>query len=150
MDAVTYPNENVVEFVNANMIPLRVPHDAVPHAKDFNVTWTPTVITIDPDGREHDRSVGFLAPDELVPQLMLGIAKEHFNHERFDETLPLLEKLLIEYPTSDAAPEAVYLRGVSNYKATHDAAELKKAQEQLDAKYPNSEWARRASVYKLL
>src|SRR4030043_471933 len=136
MDAVTYPNEGVIEFIQKNMIPLRVAFDAQPLATEFSLKWTPTLITLDADGKEHQRTVGFLPPEELIPSLLLGIAKSYFNREKFSEALSTLDKLLADYPKSDAAPEAIYLRGVCRYKSTHDPKPLKGAYEQLQANYP--------------
>ncbi len=150
MDAVTYPNEKVIEFIQKQMIPLRVAFDAKPLSTDFNVKWTPTLITLDAKGKEHQRTVGFLPPEELIPSLLLGIAKSYFNQERFNEALSHLDKLLADYPKSDAAPEAIYLRGVCRYKSTHDPKPLKGAYEQLQANYPSSEWTKRAYPYRLL
>ena len=150
MDAVTYPNEKVAEFIDQNLIALRVAFDSQPLSADFKVNWTPTLVTVDPQGREHHRTVGFLAPEELIPSLMLGIAKMHFDQNDFDSALPQFEKVLAEYPRSDATPEAVYLRGVSRYKKTHNAKPLKEAYEELQKAYPSSEWAKRAAPYRLL
>ena len=150
MDAVTYPAANVAEFIQKEMIPLRIQFNTQPFATDFNVQWTPTVITLDVDGKEHHRTVGFLSAEELIPSLLLGIAKCHFDRERFNEAISSLDKLLTEYPNSDSAPEAIYLRGVSKYKSTHDPKPLKGAYEQLQANYPSSEWTRRAYPYRLL
>jgi tetratricopeptide (TPR) repeat protein len=150
MDAVTYPNENVIEFIQRNMIPLRVAFDAQPLATDFNLKWTPTLIALDADGKEHQRTVGFLPPEELIPSLLLGIAKSYFDRERFSEALSTLDKLIKDYPNSDSVPEALYLQGVSKYKSTHNPKPLKEAYEQLQAKYPSSEWTKRAYPYRLL
>ncbi len=150
MDAVTYPNPTVIEFIQKYMVPVLVPYNSQPLATDFNIQWTPTLITLDSDGKEHHRTVGFLSPQELVPSQMLGMAKCHFDLERFDEAISILEKLLAEYPKSDSTPEAIYLRGVSRHKKTHDAKPLKEAYVQLQKDYPSSEWTRRASPYKLL
>jgi tetratricopeptide (TPR) repeat protein len=150
MDAVTYPNENVIEFIQQNMIPLRVTFDAQPLATDFNLKWTPTLIALDADGKEHQRTVGFLPPEELIPSLLLGIAKSYFDRERFSEALSTLDKLIKDYPNSDSVPEALYLQGVSKYKSTHNPKPLKEAYEQLQAKYPSSEWTKRAYPYRLL
>jgi tetratricopeptide (TPR) repeat protein len=150
MDAVTYPAANVAEFIQKEMVPLRLQFNAQPFATDFNVQWTPTLITLDVDGKEHYRTVGFLSAEELIPSLLLGIAKCHFDKERFDKAISSLDKLLTEYPKSDSAPEAIYLRGVSKYKSTHDPKPLKGAYEQLQANYPSSEWTRRAYPYRLL
>jgi TolA-binding protein len=150
MDAVTYPNPTVIEFIQKYMVPVQVAYNSQPLATDFNIQWTPTLITLDANGKEHHRTVGFLSPQELVPSQMLGMAKCHFDSERFDEAISILEKLLAEYPKSDSTPEAIYLRGISRYKKTHDPKPLKEAYVQLQKDYPASEWTKRASPYKLL
>ncbi len=150
MDAVTYPDDKVSQFINANLIPLRVKSDSMPLSKDFNVTWTPTLITLDQEGKEHYRTVGFIPPSELIPSLLLGIAKVQFETKALDKCLETLEELISGYPKSRAAPEAVFLRGVTGYKSTHDAKPLKAAYEKLQADYPGSVWAERAQPYRLL
>jgi tetratricopeptide (TPR) repeat protein len=150
MGAVTYPNAEVGEFVSKNLIPLQVKSDAQPLANDFNVKWTPTLITLDAEGKEHHRTVGFLPPEELIPSLLLGIAKCQFDRDRFAEALASLDKLLAEYSKSDSAPEAIFLRGVSRYKSTHDPKPLKEAYEKLQSEYPSSEWTKRAYPYRLI
>jgi len=150
MGAVTYPNEKVADFVEKHMVPVQVIFDAQPLATDFKVKWTPTVITLDEEGNEHHRTVGFLSPEEFIPSLMLGIGKAHFDREKFEPAMALFDGLLKDYPQSDAAPEAVYLRGVSQYKSTHSAKPLKEAYERLHTEYPSSEWTKRAQPYRLL
>jgi len=150
MDAVVYPETKVVNFIQQNMIPLRIQFDTQPYCTDFNIKWTPTLITLDTGGIEHHRTTGFLAAEELIPSLLLGIAKSHFDLERVKEALATLETLLKDHPKSDSAPEALYLRGVSQYKSTHDPKPLKAAYEQLKAEYPSSEWTKRAYPYRLL
>ena len=86
----------------------------------------------------------------MIPSLVLGRAKIHFDHENFTEALKTLDVLLKDYPKSGAAPEAVYIRGVSLYKTTHEAKHLKDIYEKLQAEYPESEWTKRASPYRLL
>jgi hypothetical protein len=39
---------------------------------------------------------------------------------------------------------------VTRYKDTHNPSALKQAFEALQANYPESEWAKRASVYQLI
>jgi tetratricopeptide (TPR) repeat protein len=150
MGAVTYPNDKVVEFIASHLVPVQVLYNAEPLATNFNVKWTPTLITLDEEGKEHHRTVGFLPPEELIPSLMLGIAKCHFDRGTFQEAIAMLDQLLKGYPKSDAAPEAVYVRGVSEYQGTHSAGPLKKAYERLQAEYPSSEWVKRAKPYSLL
>jgi hypothetical protein len=150
MGAVTYPNPKVIKFVNERMIPLQVRFDAQPISTDFKVKWTPTIITLDSRGEEHHRTVGFLAPEELIPSLLLGIAKMYFDADKFNDALANLNQLLSEYLESDASSEAIYLRGVCLYKSTHDAKPLKEAYEKLNARDPKGEWTKRAYPYRLL
>ncbi len=150
MDAVTYPQDIVVEFIQGHLIPIRVPFDSKPLADDFNVTWTPTLIVLDTDGKEHHRVTGFLAPEELIPALLLGVGKSHFEQEQFTEAITTLERVVADYPDSHSAPEAIYYRAVSRYKSTHKAEPLKEAYEELQARHPSSEWAKKAAPYRLL
>jgi hypothetical protein len=149
MGAVTYPNAQVIEYVNQNFIPVQVPFDA-PEAGNFNITWTPTVIVLDETGKEHHRSVGFQPPEEFIPFLMVGQAKTHFDRNTFEPAIALLEHVIKDHSQSAAAPEAAFHLGVSKYKATHNPAPLKEAFEFLQANYPSSEWLKRAQPYSLL
>jgi hypothetical protein len=150
MDAVTYPDNGVISFISERMIPIRVAFDSEPHATDFNVKWTPTIVTLDSGGKEHHRTVGFLAPEDLIASLLLGIGKMHFDTDKFEDALANLEKVTSNYSKSDAAPEAIYLRGVSGYKQSHDPKRLKEVYETLQAEYPASEWTKRAYPYRLI
>jgi hypothetical protein len=150
MDAVTYPNPAVGEFINANVVPVRVPYNHQPLSEKFQVKWTPTLVTLDADGNEHHRTVGFLSPDELIPSLLLGRAKVAFDLDQWQEAITSLEEIFGKYPGSDCAPEGIYLHGVSRYKNTHDPKPLKEAYEKLKAEYPDSEWTKRAYPYRLL
>ena len=149
MGAVTYPDEKVAEFVMSRMVPIQVLADS-PLAADFKVTWTPTIAVLDYYGKEHHRTVGFFPPEEFIPSMLLGMGKIDFDTDQFNDAVFHFDALLREYPRSAAAPEAIYLRGVSRYKASHDAKPLKEAYEKLKADYPASEWAKRAEPYGLL
>ena len=150
MDAVTYSDPDVIKFIGRNMVPLRVHYREQPLSTDFKVNGTPTVVTLDPDGKEHHRTVGFLPPEDFVPSVMLGIAKARFDHEEFNEAAGVLDRLLAVYPRSEAAPEAIYYQGLSRFKQTADPKALKGAYEKLQSEYPSSEWTERTSPYRLL
>lgn len=150
MDAVTYPDTQVISFINRNVIPLRVPYNHPTLAEQFQVKWTPTLVIVDSEGKEHHRTVGFLAPEGLIPSLMLGKAKQDFDLDDYEGAMATLESLFRNYPRSDAAPEALYLYGVTRYKSSHDPKPLKETYEKLNAQYPESEWTRRATPYGLL
>jgi tetratricopeptide (TPR) repeat protein len=150
MDAVTYPHQSVVAFVERNLVPLRVASDAQPLASDFAITWTPTIVILDHQGKEHHRTVGFFDAEALIPSLLLGLGKVGYDSNRFKEALGYLEKLLAEFPESDSAPEAIFLTGVSRYKSTSNPLPLKEAYEQLQKTYPASTWTKRAYPYRLI
>ena len=149
MGAVTYPDQKVADFVTRRLVPLQVLADK-PLAGEFKVKWTPTIIVLDYYGKEHHRTVGFFPPEEFIPNLLLGMGKVDFDADQFGGALQHFAKLLADYPKSGAAPEAIYLAGVSGYKSTHDAKPLKDAYEKLKAEYPQSEWTMRAQPYSLL
>ncbi len=150
MDAVTYPENKVIEFINQQVVPLRVAFDSQPLAADFKIKWTPVLVILDQEGSAHQQTLGFFPPEELIPSMMLGIAKVHFDHDQYDNALATLHTLQADYPKSAAIPEAIYLEGVSRYKQGHEPQTLKEAYEQLQADFPTNEWTQRAYPYRLL
>ena len=150
MDKVTFRNAEVIKFVEDNVIPMRVRFDNKLITTMFNIHWTPTFLLLDSEQMEHHRLVGFLAAHEFVPALMLGIDKMYFDNDQLDNALTNLDKLLSDYPESDSAPEAIYLRGVTMFKSTHDPGQLREAHKKLIHDYPKSEWTKRSDPYRLL
>ena len=150
MDAVTYPDKTVIEFIKKSFIPLQVPFDAKPLSADFNIKWTPTLITLGLDGKEHHRTVGFLDPEGFIFNSLLGIGKYHFDNDRYPEALSFFENIIADHPQSNGVAEAIFLQGVSRYKNSGDPKPLKEAYETLSSKYPDSEWTQRAYPYRLL
>ncbi|HVO65801.1 MAG TPA: hypothetical protein VMT12_04885 [Syntrophales bacterium] len=143
MDADTYSDKNLTEFILENIIPLRIIFGAMPLSKNFNAKWTPTLIVLDTSGREHYRIVGFTTAEELIPALLMGIAKTYFELDQFDRAIRNMDKIISEYPVSDQVPEATYLRGVSSYNNTHDRSHLKQAYKKLRDGYPQNGRAKR-------
>ncbi len=141
MDAVTYPDKNVTEFISQNIIPLRVLSDAIPLSTDFNVQGAPTLILLDASGKEHYRAVGFIPAEEMIPLLLFGIAKIYFDLDQSDQAIQKLDTIISEHPKSYTAPEAAYLRGVYGYKNTHDRKHLKQAYKKLRHEYKQRGWA---------
>ncbi len=150
MDAVTYPDEAVVSFINNNVIPLRIPSDQQPLAGEYGVSWTPALFVLDQSGHEHQATVGFLSPEELIPSLLLGIGNMYFHQDSFTQSLDYYTTILTEHGRSDAAPEAVFQRGVALYKSTSDPKPLKEAYEQLTRDFPENTWTKRAYPYRLI
>lgn len=150
MEEVTFADEDVANFVSDRVVPVRIPVTSTPQTGDYRIAWTPTVITLDLYGREHQRSVGFLPPDEFIGSVLLGMGKASLDNGQFNEAVIEFSTLLNGCPNTAAAPEAVYLRGVARYKSSRDAAALKEIHQQLSSKYPDSDWTKRAQPFTLL
>lgn len=150
MGAVTYPTKDVVNLVNNYLVPLRINVIDDPIHDDYHQIWTPTFLVLDFNGKEIQRTIGFLEPDEFIPMIQLGIAKVRLAAEEYDTAMIPLKSIIETYPESEAAPEAMYFCGVTLYKQTKNPAKLKEAYEKLLSNYPDSAWAKRAQPYRLL
>lgn len=87
------------------------------------------------------RLEGYLPRDEFRAQLELGLARVAFRNKRWAEAEQRYGEVLARYPESKAAPEALYWKGVSNYKATNDHTVLGQLAEEFKQKYTDSNWA---------
>ncbi|MBI4800517.1 MAG: hypothetical protein HY794_17650 [Desulfarculus sp.] len=150
MGAVTYPTPAVADFLNSEMVPLKLTPKSEPQASAFWVRWTPALFVLDPQGNPHHGMIGFVPPAELVPHLLLGQALARFAHHRFDDALASLERLLEGHPQAFAAPQAVYFRAICRYRASKDPSHLKAGHQTLAERYPSSEWVGRTQPYTLL
>lgn len=113
----------------------------------FGAVWTPTVLILDSDGAERLRVEGYLPREEFRAHLELGLARVAFMRKRWADAERGYARVIERYPDSKVAPEAVYWRGVSHYKATNDHAALGEVAEQFKQKYQDSVWAQKASVW---
>jgi TolA-binding protein len=135
----------VAGFINENFIPISV------HIKEnpagfhrFDSVWTPTALILDENGKERHRIEGYLPKDEFAAQLLLGVARVAFMQKKWKDAEALYSQILNDYPKSTSAPEAVYWKAVSHYKATNDHTVLGEVPKTLQQKYPNSVWAKKA------
>jgi hypothetical protein len=113
----------------------------------FNVQWTPTIVLRGADGQEHHRIEGFLGVDDFLAQLTLGLGHIAFAAKEWDRAAQWYDQVLERFPSTDAAPEAQYWRGVTRYKATNDPAALGAATAAFKERYSDSTWAKKASVW---
>jgi hypothetical protein len=148
MDAVTYPNKKVIDFFEQYLAPVRVHITSEPLPQQFKVNWTPTLVILDSQGEEQHRTVGFLPPEQLIPSLMLGLAKSLLTRKDYSGALKFLDQVVADYSQSIVAPEAIYYQGVAHYRLSHDLKDMKRALDTLKSKFPTSEWVMRASVYE--
>jgi TolA-binding protein len=85
-----------------------------------------------------------LPRDEFRAQLELGLGRVEFMNKHWAEAEKRYARVIDRYPNSKAAAEALYWRGVSRYKATHDHLVLGQVGEEFKEKYQDSIWALKA------
>lgn len=150
MDSVTYSSDEVIQFVNNYMIPVRIDYDKRSAYMQYNVFWTPTLFVLDYQGNEVQQTTGFLEPDKFLALMYLGLAKVHLAYGDFDAANVHFKRLFEKYPTSSAVPEALYFSGVNQFKQKNDPKQLKQAYVDLQNRYPDSSWTKRAVPYSHL
>ncbi len=143
-----YAREDVEDFVTEHFVPVKIHIAEQPREFDrFGAVWTPTLAVLDPDGEEHDRFVGYLPGDDFLARLSLGLAHRAVGRKRWEEAEELFRQVADERPDSVAAPEALYWAGVARYQGRDDASALGATAGALEERYPDSEWATKASVW---
>jgi hypothetical protein len=141
-----------VRLVTDNFLPgrLHVKDDAADFKRfgdRFGAHWTPTILFLDPQGVERHRIEGFLPVDDFLAQLTLGLGHLDFEAQRFDEAERHFRSVVDLYPSTEGAPEGQYWAGVSRYKGSGDAAALAETARAFKDRYPESSWAKKASVW---
>lgn len=99
---------------------------------------------MDPQGRERRRLEGYLPKEEFRLNLEMGLARVAFMRKDWPEAERRYAAIADQDPASKFAPEALYWRGVSKYKSTHDHTALSDVAETLVEKYRDSLWAKRS------
>ncbi|MBI5575032.1 MAG: hypothetical protein HY896_01570 [Deltaproteobacteria bacterium] len=150
MNTGPYSDAKVQKFIQEQFIPLRSQcfwDKPTGPMERFGIKWTPTFVVLDADGKEHHRFMGYVPTDDLISNLGLGLGKIFFDTDRMAEAIMQFKTVIERHPDAGPAPEAVFHLGVAGYKHSHEAKELRQAYETLKAKYPQSEWTRRAEPY---
>jgi hypothetical protein len=153
MNTGPYSDEKVRKFLQEQFLPLRSEcfwDKPTEPMQRFGIKWTPTFLVLDSDGKEHHRFVGYVPSDDLIANLGLGKGKIFYDTDRMAEAIMRFQTVIDRHPNAGATPEAVFLLGVAGYKHSHDPKELRRAYETLKAKYPQSEWTRRADPYSAI
>ncbi len=138
----------MAKLIGENFLPVKIHIKEQPETfKRFGAQWTPTLVVADSGGTERYRFEGYLPPEEFLAQLELGLAKSAFAREQWNEAEQRYRELVQEYPKAETASEALYWAGVSKYKASGDAGALAETAREFQSKYPQSVWAKKASVW---
>ena len=99
------------------------------------------MLVLDANGVERYRNEGYLPKDEFRAQLELSLARVAFMNKDWASAERRYGEVLDRYPNTEAAPEALYWKGVSHYKATNDHVILGELPKLFREKYPDSIWA---------
>ena len=110
----------------------------------FDAFWTPTILVLDPDGKERSRLEGYLPKDEFQTYLEMGLARIDLARKAWAEAERRYAAVAADHPDSVYAPQAVYFRGVSKYSQSHDHHDLTRTAAELAERYPNTEWRTRS------
>jgi TolA-binding protein len=94
------------------------------------------------------RLEGYLSKDEFRAQLEMALGRVAFMRKDWAEAEKRYAGVIERYPDSKFAPEAVYWRGVSHYKATNDHAALGDVAETFRNKYQDSVWAEKSLPWR--
>ena len=142
-----YPRPEVAQFITENFIPVRQHVKTHPDAMGrFDVQWTPTLLVMDPNGKERHRVEGFLEAGPLLAQLRLGLAQAAFANGQWDDAERLFEEV-VSAGDADTAPEAAYWSGVTRYKRSGDFTHLGATHKRLSEQFAGTTWAQKASVW---
>jgi len=111
-----------------------------------DVLWTPTVLIMDTNAVERVRNEGYLPKTEFRAWLEMTLARLACFKKDWDDAERRYGGVIARYPQASFAPEAIYWRGVMRYKK-NDHAALGEADAALKRDYPESLWAKKASVW---
>jgi hypothetical protein len=144
----TLNDEKVVNLIERDTAPVMINiGEKKEIGKKYHVDWTPAFVIADEEGRELERFVGYLPPKEFIAQMLLSRGLADFHLERYTEAVSLFEELVDECADSELVPEAEYFIGASNFKVTGSAESLGEVCHTLNAKYPESVWTKRCSIW---
>ncbi|WAC07458.1 MAG: hypothetical protein OS130_14730 [Thermodesulfobacteriota bacterium] len=132
-------------------IPVRIPGDKQGDLfVKYLVTWTPTIVILDEEGREHYRFTGFLTPEDLCARIIMDGAKTELTLKNYDLALKRLTDVIEKYKGTCAVPEAIFYLGVAKYLSSHNPKPLREGLDRLRKEFPQSEWTLRAKPYELI
>src|SRR5262245_56211419 len=125
MDAVTYPNDEVAQFLNRYVVPVKAQIDRHKDlARRYEQVWTPGLVWMDAQGEAHHRNVGYFEPHEFLAECCIGLAQVAIAQRDWDAALERLELVRSTWPESFAAPAALYWTGVAGKLRSNDAQDL--------------------------
>ena len=152
MDAVTYPQDAVIEAIEQGFAPFKI--NMLERHPDFKeacaggrVMWGPTFVIADARGSEVRRWVGWLPPESFVAELAFCRALADFNRGEFAEALAGFDAIVERDAGTEIHPEALYWQGIAGFMAgRQDWEALGRPWKRLTEQYPGNRFGTYASV----
>ncbi len=149
MDAVTYPNEDVIAFLSENVVAYKPKIDEHEDlAKQFGVVWTPGLVWLTSSGQAAHSNIGYFDPDEFLAESTLGTGHAAALSEDWEQAREHFATVSRRWPKSHAAAAGIYWEGVAGKRASGDAAPLLEAWNRLLADHKGDAWAMKVSFLK--
>ena len=82
----------------------------------FDAVWTPTVLILDSEGKEHVRLEGYLPNDDFFAALMSSLGRIAFVQKKYSDAERWYGDVVARFANSHFAPEAMYWRAVATIK----------------------------------
>jgi hypothetical protein len=151
MDAVTYPNVQLQEYLSKNFVCLMVNEgEPTPDQKkllaEYRALWSPALIYLDWSGSELRKVIGYRDPEQMLGDSMMTVGKFHLLHRRLDEAAAEFREIATESQARGVAAEARYWEGIAIYKKTRSLDDLKHIWNHLAMSHADGEWAKSANV----
>ena len=77
----------------------------------------------------------------------MGLARLSVMRKQFADAEQRYARILENHAKSTVIPEAMYWKDVSRYSQSHDASALQSVARELKERFPDSQWAVKASVW---
>lgn len=113
----------------------------------FNIFMVPTVVFTDAKMVEHYRSIGYLPPDRFMAEMLMGRAWSAFGVRRYGEAGDTFDRVASQYSICDIAPQAIFFRAISKDKLEGGYKNRIISAQELQERYPDSDWAIRLEPY---
>jgi TolA-binding protein len=149
MDTVTYPDKEVVQYLSEHFVCFKPRIDAQRSlAQQLGVVWTPGLVWLDAAGDVCHQNVGYFAPEELLAECAFGRGKSAALKGEWAEAKGCFTEVTESWPSSFAAPAALYWSGAASMMATKDKEAMLKSWNRLLEDHPDSAWAMKVSFLR--
>jgi hypothetical protein len=146
LENVTYPNAQVASYLAEQFISVQLNQNQNLQLFDENkIFWTPTITIHDAAGKEQDRWIGYLPPNEFLPRLKFALAQLAMLSQNWQHATVLFENIVSNHAHSFVGPDSLYYLGVAQWKLARNLDNLRTPWFKLLSEYKDSEAAIKAS-----